>query len=251
MNILITGGSSEIAEAIARRRIAMGDHIMITCSSEKTLEQTLQHYQERNLSVTGFVYNFRCPERSEQVLQDTLKNQIDALILNAFTRVTRFRRLHELPVETIEDYIAINLKGNIWLIHYLLPMMLKHHFGRLIFISSVSSIAGTSGYGAYCTAKAALEGLFLNLAVDYSADNILANIVRAGLFKTERTRKFWSQPGYQEKMAKIIPQGCMGEPQQIAEALDPLLSSSTYMTGSILTVSGGLPLIRSAGFTSS
>lgn len=52
-------------------------------------------------------------------------------------------------------------------------------------------------------------------------------------------------------MAQIIPQGRMGETDQVAEALDPLLSQTSFMTGSVLTVSGGLPLMRSEGLLSS
>ncbi|MDP1602881.1 MAG: SDR family oxidoreductase [Legionella sp.] len=250
MNILITGGSSDIARAIAKRRLNLGDKIIITCSSEERLQKTLADYQEKNLDVTGFVYNFSNPEGSIDAITALLKEPVDALILNAFTRVTRFRKLHESRYETTHDYIMQNVQGNLWLLHRLLPGMLANNFGRLIFISSISAITGTSRYGAYCAAKAAIEGLFLNLAVDYSADNILANIVRLGTFKTDRTRLFWKNAQYQEKIAQITPQGAMGEPDQAAEALDPLLSPTSFMTGSVITVSGGLPLVRSEGLLS-
>lgn len=249
MNILITGGSSDIAFAIAKRRIAFGDRIIISCSCEKTLAETTAIYTQQNLQISGIVYNFSHPEASVEAIH--ANGPIDALILNAFTRVTRFRKLHEANVQQIHEYIMKNIQGNIWLIHHLLPSMLAKNFGRLIFMSSVSAITGTSRYAAYCTAKAALEGLFLNLAVDYSAYNILSNVVRLGLIKTKRTRHFWKNDGYQEKMAGVIPQGCMGEPAQIAEALDPLLSITSMMTGSTMTVSGGLPLLRAEGIFSS
>ena len=250
MNLLITRGSSDIAQAIAQRRIQARDKIIITCSSEQSLHQTLEHYQKQKMTVTGFVYNFSAPEACEQDLTTILQEPIDGLILNAFTRVTQLRKLHALPYKAVRTYIDTNLHGNIWLIHRLLPSMLTNKFGRLLLISIMSSITGTSRYSAYCTAKAALEGLFLNLAVDYSANNILANILRVGLIKTSRTEQFWTKPLYQEKMAQIIPQGAMGEPGQVAEAIDPLLSRSSFMTGSVVTVSGGLPLMRSEGLLS-
>ena len=250
MNIVITGGSSDIAQAIAKRRIEAGDKIIITCSSEQSLHQTLEHYQQQKMLVKGFVYNFSAPEACEQDLETLLQEPIDGLVLNAFTRVSQLRKLHALPYNTIRTYIDNNLHGNIWLIHRLLPTMLTHKFGRLILISSLSSITGTSRYGAYCTTKAALEGLFFNLAVDYSANNILSNVLRVGLIKTSRTEQFWKKPIYQEKMTQIIPQGTMGEPSQVAEAMDPLLSKTSFMTGSVVTVSGGLPLMRSEGLLS-
>jgi 3-oxoacyl-[acyl-carrier protein] reductase len=250
MNILITGGSSDIAQAIAKRRIEAGDKIIITCSSEESLQQTLEQYQQQKMSVKGFVYNFSEPQACEPDLEQLLQEPLDGLVLNAFTRVSQLRKLHAIPYKGIRTYIDNNLHGNIWLIHRLLPTMLAQKFGRLILISSLSSITGTSRYGAYCATKAALEGLFFNLAVDYSANNILSNIMRIGLIKTSRTEQFWKNPVYQEKMAQIIPQGTMGEPNQVAEAMDPLLSKTSFMTGSVVTVSGGLPLMRSEGLLS-
>jgi 3-oxoacyl-[acyl-carrier protein] reductase len=250
MNILITGGSSDIAQALAQRRIDVGDKIIITCSNEKSLQETLKQYEQKKMSVRGFVYNFSTPEICEQELETLLQEPINGLVLNAFTRVTQLRKLHALPYNAVRTYIDTNLHGNIWLIHRLLPSMLTNKFGRLLLISSLSSVTGTSRYGAYCAAKAALEGLFFNLAVDYSTNNILSNIIRVGLIKTSRTEQFWKNPLYQEKMAQIIPQGTMGEPNQVAEAMDPLLSTTSFITGSVITVSGGLPLIRSEGLLS-
>jgi len=250
MNLLITGGSSDIAQAIAQRRLAAGDKVIITCSNEKSLQETLELYEKKQMQVKGFVYNFSNPETCENDLQVALQEPIDGLVLNAFTRVTQLRKLHAIPSNAIRTYIDTNLHGNIWLIHKLLPSMLTNKFGRLILISSLSAVAGTSRYGAYCAAKAALEGLFFNLAVDYSANNILSNILRVGLIKTSRTEQFWKNPLYQEKMAQIIPQGTMGEPSQVAEAMDPLLSSTSFITGSVVNISGGLPLMRSEGLLS-
>jgi len=250
MKVLITGGSSDIAIAIAQRRLQAGDEVVITCSTDESLQKTLTHYQQQNYQVSGFVYNFSDPKACEQELEAQLQNPFDAIIFNAFTRVSYLRKIHAIPYQALHDYIDTNLQGNLWLIHRLLPSLLANKSGRLVLVSSLSAITGTSRYGAYCATKAALEALFLNLAVDYSADNILSNILRVGLIKTTRTEQFWKNPTYQEKMAKVIPQGMMGEPAQVAEAMDPLLSKTSFITGSVITVSGGLPLMRSEGLLS-
>ncbi|TAL57977.1 MAG: SDR family oxidoreductase, partial [Legionella sp.] len=236
MRLLITGGSSDIAQAIAKRRLQMGDQVIITCSNQDSLAKTLALYQQQQMIVRGLVYDFNNPAACEDELNVLLQEPLDALILNAFTRVTQLRKLHAISYKNLQTYLHTNLDGNVWLLHRLLPHFLANEFGRLILISSLSAVTGTSRYGAYCAIKAALEGLFYNLAVDYSADNILANVLRVGLIKTSRTEQFWKNPAYQEKMAKIIPQGVMGEPSQVAEALDPLLSPTSFITGTVLTV---------------
>lgn len=247
MRILITGGSSDIAIAIATHRIRHDDEIIISASSIESLDKTLQLYQTLNLNISGFVFNFENPMLDDNAKALVVDRPVDAIILNAFTRNTKFRRLHELDFGDIQQYIASNVTGNMALIYQLLPSLIANNFGRIVLISSVSCQTGTSLYGAYCAAKSALEGLMLNIAVDYGQDNITANIIRAGLFKTSRTKLFWQRQAYQAKVSKIIPQGAMGEVAQLAESLDPLLSSTSYISGSILNVSGGLPLIGANG----
>lgn len=247
MNLLITGGSSDITKAIAQRRMQTGDKIIITSSSSDSLNQTLEEYKQQQMPVQGFVYTFSDPQSCEKDLEALLQEPLDGLILNAFERVDSLRKFHEYSYNELRSYMDNNLHGTAWLIHRLLPQMLSQQFGRLILISSVSAVSGTSRYSAYCTVKAALEGLFLNLAVEYSHQHVLSNILRLGLIKTSRTQEFWNNPLYQKKMGRIIPQGALGEPEQVAEALDPLLSKTSYLSGSIMTVSGGLPLIRSEG----
>ena len=247
MRILITGGSSDIAKAIARRRIDMGDEVIITSTNRERLQQILESYNQQNMPADGVVFQFENPGFSPQDQKVIEKKPIDALILNAFARMPSYKRFHELPFEVIQQYVSQNIFGNTWLTHHLLPQFNKQQFGRLILISSVSAQTGTSMYGMYSMAKTALEGLFLNLAVDYGKENILANIVRAGFFKTQRTKMFWQRESYQKKMSAIIPQAQMGEPAQLAESLDILLSANSYLNGSVLTVSGGLPLIGSEG----
>jgi NAD(P)-dependent dehydrogenase (short-subunit alcohol dehydrogenase family) len=80
--------------------------------------------------------------------------------------------------------------------------------------------------------------------VDYGADNVLANIVRLGIFRTPRTEEFWTREKYARRAMAVIPQGGLGDPGSIPEAIHPLLCANQYINGSILTISGGLPLVK-------
>ena len=244
MKILITGGSSDIARAIAKRRVHLGDEVIITSSSESSLKQTLRSYQEAGMKIDGFVFDFARPEKSSTALQAVLKKGLDAVIFNAFTRVDKLRRLDEHSFSDISRYIQENVCGNIWLAQQILPTLCRASFGRLVLISSISAAIGTPNYPAYCAAKGALESLFLNIAVDYAEEGILSNILRLGLFKTTRTERFWAKPAYEARAAEYILQGKLGDPAQAAEALDPLLSATSYINCSVITVGGGLSFAR-------
>lgn len=247
MRILITGGSSEIAQAIARSRLARGDEILVTASSEESLKDTMKAYKELGLDVTGLEYSLSEPERCAESVELAMKGGIDALVLNAATRSVKLRRFHEWDERDGTEYMRSNIDGNVWLLRKLLPSMMERHFGRVVFISSLSVVQGTSRFPYYCLSKSAIEGLFLNLAVDYGEFNVYFNIVRPGIIATERTKRFWKRSHYLEKVKNIIPAMRLGAAAQVAEAVDPLLSSTGFMNGSVVTVSGGLPLMRSAG----
>jgi NAD(P)-dependent dehydrogenase (short-subunit alcohol dehydrogenase family) len=92
-------------------------------------------------------------------------------------------------------------------------------------------------------AKSALEGLMRNLAVDYGRYGITANTIRPGIIRTERTAKVMSNPKYEIRVGRMIPSGVVGEPDQVAEVVELLLSKTSYINGQALNVGGGLPLV--------
>ena len=129
--------------------------------------------------------------------------------------------------------------------------MKENQFGRILFISSVAATNGTSQYGLYSMGKSAIEGLITNIAVDYGKYNITANTIRPGIIKTQRTKRFWERSYYEKRMSRGIPMGKLGEPEQVASACLPFLDKESYITGTSLNVSGGLPLINTSGAISS
>ncbi|MCO5142960.1 MAG: SDR family oxidoreductase [Oligoflexia bacterium] len=245
MKVLITGGSSEIAQSIVERRKQLGDEVFITSSTASSLDSTLKKYKEElDLNVKGFVYDLENPTAN---LNEIESASFDILILNAASRNIKLRKFHEWSLSEGEKYLQTNINGNIRLLEAVLKGMIEKKFGRLLFISSLSASQGTSRFPYYCASKSAMEGLFFNLAVDYGPLNIFSNILRPGVIATERTKKFWKRSHYLDQVEKIVPARMLGYPDQIAEATDPLLSETTYMNGSVVTVSGGLPLLRSEG----
>jgi NAD(P)-dependent dehydrogenase (short-subunit alcohol dehydrogenase family) len=247
MRVLVTGGSSDIARSIVRRRLELGDEVVITASSAESLARCLEAYGQAGLRVRGLVFDLASPQASEAELAALAAEGLQALVLNAWTRRPPTHRFHELAHEAVASDIHANVLGNVWLLQRLLPGMAAARFGRIVFISSLSTAMGTGRYGSYVLGKSALEGLVRNLAVDYGEFNVLANTVRLGVFKTSRTRKYWSRASYVERMTGIIPQAALGEPEDFGPVMDPLLAQRQYINGAVLDVSGGMPMIRLEG----
>lgn len=247
MRVLVTGGGSDIGRSIVRRRLALGDEVFLTASSEESLAETLARYKAEGLEPRGLVLDLSASAASEPALAPVLAEGLQGLVLNAWTRRPPLHRFHELPQAALEADVQANLMGNLWLLRRVLPTMVEARYGRIVFISSVSTVNGTGRYGAYVLCKSALEGLVRNLAVDYGELNVLSNTVRLGIFKTARTKKYWTRPQYVERMGGVIPQGTLGEPEHVGEVLDPLLSAHQYINGAVLDITGGLPMVRMEG----
>jgi len=246
VRILITGGRSRVAQAIALDREARGDEICLTASSESSCRALRDSCVDRGIRASCAVFDLAKPAAVSPGLDAQLR-QAEGLILNAATAVETLDLFHRVPAGEVDAAVDADVKGNLSLLRAVLPGMAERGFGRIVFISSVSVAMGTSRYGRYCLTKAALEGLVLNLAVDYGHLNVLSNIVRLGVFRTGRTERFWSREKYARRAASLIPQGALGDVDALPEAIHPLLSARQYINGSVVTVAGGLPLLRSAG----
>jgi len=237
MKILITGGSSDLAQEIICSDIFSEHEFYITCSNEVNLQKMIKHLAQKGKSVQGFVYNFKTP-----LSKDQMPDNIDALILNAASVQKKILPLHLLSDDVVQNSLE-DIWGNLKIIKELLPQMIEKNFGRVIFISSLSTQNGTSSYAPYIAAKSAIEGVMKNISVDYAKYNILANTLRLGLFKTSRNKIFWKRDFYQTKVQEHILQSRMGNPSDILLPINLFLSSQLYTTGSTLNLGGGLPTV--------
>lgn len=247
MRIVITGGRSSIAQALAADRAARGDEVCLTASSRATCLELESQCRSSGIAAACDVYDLACRDPLEESFEARVR-AADALVLVAATPVRTLDLFHAVPAADVDAAVDADIGGNLRLLRVALPGMLEREFGRIVFVSSVSAAMGTPHYGTYCLTKSALEGLIVNLAVDYGSRNVLANVVRLGVFRTRRTERFWSQSRYAARAAAAIPQGRLGEPASIAEAFAPLLSPAQYINGTVITVAGGLPLVRSSVF---
>ncbi|MBD63697.1 MAG: 3-oxoacyl-ACP reductase [Halobacteriovoraceae bacterium] len=245
MNILITGGRSDIAQELVHAYSQQGHTLWVSSSSDEGLEKMKKTYQEKKLSAQFVKFNFKDP--SDHTLHSFLGEKNLVVILNSFTRLPPLRKIHEYKSDKIQNEFQQNIFGNTMLVHHILPPMIEQNFGRIILISSVSVENGTTKYPTYVMGKMALEGLMKNIAVDYGENNIMANTVRLGIFNTSRTSKYTQDEKFKEAYQNIIPNGKIGDTSQIPNALMPLMDKNQYINGAVLNISGGLPMTKTQG----
>lgn len=119
--------------------------------------------------------------------------------------------------------------------------MIKNNYGRLIHISSIAGFLGLDdGESHYCAAKAAIMGFSRAVAAETAKYNITSNVIAPGLIMNDFLKRIYPQEFF-DKMIPQIPKGRAGIPEDIANGvLFFAQEESGYITGDILTITGGL-----------
>jgi acetoacetyl-CoA reductase len=163
--------------------------------------------------------------------------QIDILVNNA--GITMDRTLKNMKPDEWEKVIAVDLSSVFYCSKAVINQMLSRSYGRIVSISSVVGQKGNVGQTNYAAAKAAIIGFTKSLALETAKKGITVNAVAPGFVKTAMTDKIPKE--IMEKIVETIPTGRLAEPSEIARAVLFLADEkSSYITGHVLSVNGGL-----------
>ncbi|WP_296751089.1 SDR family NAD(P)-dependent oxidoreductase [Thiobacillus sp.] len=144
----------------------------------------------------------------------------------------------EIPIETWDRVIRIDLSGVFYAVHAQIPAMLEAGGGAIVNMASVGGAVGSAGLSPYCSAKHGVVGLTKTIALDYAEQGIRANAVGPGFIKTDLINFF--PPEERAKLDKIHPLGRMGEVSEVAEMVLWLASpKASFVTGAFFPVDGG------------
>ena len=154
----------------------------------------------------------------------------------------------DLSADDWEYMFSVNLRGA-WLLAKASYAHLKDSRGAACFASSMSGQLPHAGSGAYSPSKAALTMLAQTLALEWAPDGIRVNVVSPGMTHTPMTEKMYADPQIKRAREKIVPLGRIGDPMDIANVIEFLVSPlSGYVTGQDICVDGGFSSLFSAIF---
>jgi NAD(P)-dependent dehydrogenase (short-subunit alcohol dehydrogenase family) len=183
---LITGGGQGIGRQIALTLAAEGVSVTVLGRKQAKLESVCAEIQALGGQAGFVVFDLASSDLSP--LNEALTRPVDIFVGNA-AKPTIPKKLTHMDETDWYQTIEVDLNGTYRLLRACLPTMQAQQWGRVILIGSLSGMVGVSAYPAYCTVKAAYEGLVKNLAVDYSKYGITVNLVSPALLRLNAFKK--------------------------------------------------------------
>ncbi|MCR4744602.1 MAG: SDR family NAD(P)-dependent oxidoreductase [Lachnospiraceae bacterium] len=221
----ITGASRGIGNSIARHLANEGYDLYLLSRKDVNDLSSLpgKHY-------AGDVGDYKF---IETIISEMPR--VDVVINNA--GISKIGLLQDLNPEDWDEIIRTNLTSLYNVCHAAIPKMLKNHSGRIINISSVWGVVGSSTEVAYSASKGGINAFTRALAKELAPSNIQVNAIACGVIDTDMNKCFSEE----ERNALIdeIPACRMGTPGDVAELVSLLVNTSNYLTGQIINLDGG------------
>ena len=166
-------------------------------------------------------------------------SKVDILVNNA--GITKDGLMLRMTEQQWDAVIAVNLKSAFNFINASLPIMMRQRAGSIINMASVVGVHGNAGQSNYAASKAGLIALAKSIAQEVGSRGIRANAIAPGFIETDMTENM--PEAAKEGVAKQIPLGHMGKPEDIAGAVAFFASEeASFITGQVLTADGGFIL---------
>ena len=237
---VITGGSSGIGLATAKRFIAEGAKVAITGRSQKSLDSALQELNSSAIAVQGDVSNLNDLERIYKTVENKF-GKVDALVVNAGVYV--LGSVIDFTEEQFEKLSGINFKGAFFSVQKALPVL--NDGASIILVSSTVNGKGIPNHSAYSATKAAVRSLARSFSADLLSRKIRVNTLSPGPIDTPVFGTVTNNSDEAKAMAAAMgdftPVKRIGSPDEIAAAALFLASDeSAFMLGAEILLDGGL-----------
>jgi 3-oxoacyl-[acyl-carrier protein] reductase len=236
--IFVTGGGRGIGAGITRALANAGAQVAFTYNAgPDEAEAVLASLPGEGHMVTKL--DVMSSESVSQAFEKVLARfgRIDGLVNNA--GITRDQLLLRMKEEDFDAVIQTNLRGTFLCTKAALKPMVKSRSGSIVNVTSVIGQMGNAGQANYAASKAGVEGFTRACAQEVASRSIRVNCVAPGFIVTEMTEAL--NEAQKEAIQGRIPLGRLGSVEDVAAATLFLLGdSSTYITGQVLQVNGGL-----------
>ena len=239
---LVTGGTRGIGKAIIGALAADGIHVAAGYSKNReAAEDMAAKLAADGHAVSLHQGNVGVPEDCERVVAEVLEEHghINYLVNNA--GITLDKTMRKMSLEDWHAVLRVNLSGAFYMSKAVLEHMIGRGTGRIVNISSIIGETGSIGQANYAASKSGLFGLTKSLALETARKGITVNCVAPGFIDTEMVAAVPKEA--LDRVIADIPMRRLGHPDEIAHAVRFLLQdNAAYITGTVLSVNGGMEM---------
>jgi 3-oxoacyl-[acyl-carrier protein] reductase len=237
---IVTGSGRGIGRAIALKLAEVGATVVVN-DIDKAAQAVAEEIQATGKKSLAVIADVSSASEVTRMIETTMATygRIDILVNNA--GINRDQLLIRMSDDDWDRVMDIDLKSVFLCTRAVLKHMLKARWGRVISIASIVGLVGNPGQANYAAAKAGIIGFTKSTAREVASRGITVNAIAPGFIDTEMTQRL-KEDKRQELMSRI-PLGCLGSPDDIAEAVAFLASEEArYITGQVLAVDGGMTM---------
>ena len=235
MNILIVNGSGAIGSSIIKGLNGKSVNPIITSSTGEDVNGNKTVHWKYSGS------------DSVESLFESIKNDYSQLdsVINCLGSIF-LKPAHLTTEKDFDEVLDINLKSSFLILKHAIPMMRKNG-GNFLFFSSAASSIGMANHEAISAAKGGVEAMVRSAAATYAKNNIRVNAIAPGLVDSNLSKNIVSNEAALNVSKRMHSVGRIGTPDDISKFAIPLIvDNSSWVTGSIINIDGGLSTTKIA-----
>ena len=235
---LITGGTSGIGFATARKLGQLGIHVLVVGRNAERGMKAVDEIRAAGGKADFISSELRGVDSAREVARNAIElgnGHVDILINNA--GIYPFGPTHEMTEDQFDRVYSTNVKAPYFLVAELAPLMAKRGKGAIVNLSTMAADYGAPGMSLYGSSKAAINLLTKSWAAEYGPKGVRVNAVSPGPTRTEGTDAMGEGL---EQLAAQAPAGRPATTEEIAEAIVFLATDrASFIYGAKLAVDGG------------
>lgn len=247
--VIITGAAMGLGLAAARELASRGANLVLVDYNQQCIQEAQKEIEKEFPSVVlhTVVADVSQEEAVRNYVEETVKHfgRIDGLYNDAGIEGKQ-AGMTEYDVSVFKKVIDINLMGVYYGMRYVIPVMQKQKYGRIVNVASVGGIRGVLNQVPYVASKHAVSGMTKNAALEYGRDGIMTNAIAPGAILTPMVADAFKQvnpadpKAAETEYAQRNPAKRLGLPHEVANVVAFLLSEeASYINGQTIAIDGG------------